>query len=297
MNSSSLRIVICALPLCLQFAEAETATNRNRLVPVSNLEAARDRGPVSNFGRIATNTPAFEEYAVGYMLAKANKVSERWQLDTPKPMTISDVYFQVRPTAFGIEGSIGTRDLRFSWAFTRNAFGVFQDHKYWPRSFRYKDDESARLAQIKSKITAEEARSIAVQALHALGTTEKELRLKEETEVNQYKFEESDGRVYPLPIFNVRWRVEGPRRFAAQNLEYTPIEMEISGITKKVVEYHNVVMPADPIPTNYFPMLGLPTNYLETLPDAKRRSLGLPALTNTVSQSTNVSARPTGSSE
>jgi hypothetical protein len=53
----------------------------------------------------------------------------------------------------------------------------------------------------KSKITAREAKAIARESLHNLGLSEKQLELIEPPSVNQYKFEESDGTIYPLPYF------------------------------------------------------------------------------------------------
>jgi hypothetical protein len=278
-----------AVTLC-----ADEAAAKPRLVPTNNIAAARSRFPPSDFGRIAPTTPALEEYGLQFMLRVVNETREKWELDIPKPLTLSDVFFQLRATAFGIDGGIGTRDGRFNWAFSRNALEIFQDHNYWPRSFRYKADESARLARIKSKITAKEAQEIGQDALHKLGLSEKQLHLKKKPEVNQYTFEESNGTTYPLPVFNVTWRVEGPRRYSAENLEYSPVKMDISGITKKVAEYHNVVSPSVPLPTNYADMLNVswPTNELQ-----KRGLRPWPPKTNGASQSTNPSGRPPRLSE
>ena len=263
---------------------AQVATNRIRLAPTNNIAAARSRYPLGDFGRIATNTPAFEEYGLNFMLAQANEIREKWKLDIPKPLTVTDVLFQLKATAFGLDGGLGTRDKRFNWAFSRNALDLFEDHKYSPRSFRHHDDESARLTKIKSRITTKEAEAIAQDSLHKLGLTEKQLRLKEPPAVNQYTFEESDGTIYPLPMFNVTWIVEG----FEEDVPLT-VDMQVSGITKKVAKYFN----ADPhtprvsMPTNYFQMLGLPTNYLETLPEKQRLKLGLLPLTNSPALSTN----------
>ena len=72
------------------------------------------------------------------------------------------------------------------------------------------------------------------------------------------------------------------------------MQMDVSGITKRVVNYHipehlrkDGPIPPLPIPTNYFSMLGLPANYLDTLPNRTRKLWGLPALTNVPSRQTN----------
>ena len=158
--------------------QAQIATGSSSLVPIGSFDAARARTPLGDFGRIATNTPAFEQYAVNFMLKQANEVREKWHLGLA-PLTINDIYFQLKATAFGLDGVIETRDGRFLWSFTRSWLTQFQDRHYWPRSFRYKDDESARLAKIKSKITPKQAEQIARDALHTLGFSDKELRLIE----------------------------------------------------------------------------------------------------------------------
>lgn len=290
------RFIGCVLfsIIATQAVLAQISNKVHLVVPTNNLVAAHFSYQGGDLFRIAPNTPAFEDYGVSFMLAQANAMSVKWRLEIPKPLTLNDVFFYVKATALGIEGIVETRDARFRWVFFRNAITSFWDLKYAPRSFRYHDDESARLAKIKSKITAQEAEAIARNALHQIGITEELLRLKKPPEVNQYKFEESDGTVYPLPTFNVTWRYEGPTNYATENLELSPVNMEVSGIISNVVEYVNSDvfnsdshLPHPPMPTNYFQMLGLPPNFLETVPERKRLVWGLPPLTNTPSQSTN----------
>jgi hypothetical protein len=252
------------------------------LVPSNSIAAARSTLKAIAPFRIAPNTPEFEQYGLNFMLSQANATREKWKLDIPSPLTVDDVFFFLVATPYGIEGHVRTRDERLIWGFDENKLVDFRDHKYLPDKILYYDDDGARLAKIKSKITAKEAGAIARDALHRLGLTEKQLHVKESPEVNQYKFEESDGKVYPLPKFNVTWHFQGPKRYAAENMEFTPIKMEISGITRTVAEYVNHIAPREPLATNYFQMLGLPTNYLETLPARDRRRLGLPTLTNSV---------------
>ncbi len=227
------------------------------------------------------------------MLAQANEIREKWKLDISKPLTINDILFSLQATPYGIYGSIGTKDGRYDWSFDRNALVSFADCKYYPLLFRYHDEESIRLAKIKSNINAKEAQRTACEALHQLGLTEKQLDLKENPEVNQYKFQETNGTMYPLPCFNVAWY--GKKRFKDSNIKNTPVTMDVSGITKTVVQYHNAEfynlkskLPRLPAPTNYFQMLDLPTNYLDTLPTLRRKMLGLPSLTNAPATATNL---------
>ena len=94
------------------------------------------------------------------------------------------------------------------WTFSFSGLAHFADGCYYPHSFQFNDDESARLAKIKSKITAKEAKAIARDSLHKLGFTEKQLKLIGSPSVHQYRFEESDGRIYPLPTFHVGWKLK-----------------------------------------------------------------------------------------
>jgi hypothetical protein len=288
LSTINVKTRICWITCCLLAAgttplHAQVAGRGATLVPTNAMAAARSRVKQPDTFRIATNTLAFEEYYLNLMLALANETRVTWKLDLPAPLTVNDVLFTLIPTPYGTDGGIGTRDGRFEWSLSRNTFDGFQDRKYYPRSFRHKDDESARLAKIESKITAKEAEAIARGVLHGLGLTEKQLRLKEPPAVNQYKFEETGGTIYPLPMFHVAWRVEDG------DDDSHPVTVDVSGITKNVAEYFNAdrYAPQVPTPTNYFRLLGLPDNYLETLPLMKRLKWGLARLTNSPSETTN----------
>ncbi len=248
-----------------------------QLVPTNNIAAARSKYPLDDHHRIAPNTLEFEQWGLSFMLSKANEVREKWKLDIPKPLTVNNVLFQLRATAQGVDGGIATRDGRYTWSFGGHRLGIFYDGKYWPRSFRYKPEESLRLAKIPSRITAEEALAIARAKLHALGLNESLLNLREPPRVHQYTFEDDDGTVYPLPIFHVRWRDEDDQA-EGDELPHEPVRFDISGVTKNVAKYFNASShtPREPLPTNYFRMLGLPDNYLDTLDERTRRRLGLP---------------------
>src|SRR5271169_6211564 len=79
-------------------------TNAVSLVPIDNIAAARSHVKQPELFKIATNTPAFEEYGLNLMLAKANEMRENWKLDIPKPLTVNDVYFSLQATPYGIWG-------------------------------------------------------------------------------------------------------------------------------------------------------------------------------------------------
>lgn len=275
MKPSFLPIAVALF--ALQRAEGQEADLSPRLGPTNNIAAARSKYPLSDHQRIAPNTPEFEQWGLSFMLRKANEVREQWKLDIPKPLTVNDVLFQLKATACGIDGAIETRNGRYIVSFGRHRLNMVVDAKYRPRSFRYKPEESLRLAKTPSQITAGEALAIAREKLHALGLDERMLRLREPPQVHQYTFEDEDGTVYPLPIFHVRWRDEEDQA-EGDELPHEPVTFDISGITKNVAEYFNASSRtrAEPLPTNYFRMLGLPDNYLDTLDERTRSRLGLP---------------------
>ncbi|WP_205880809.1 hypothetical protein [Limisphaera ngatamarikiensis] len=111
--------------LVTSVCEGMEANRPPRLVPTNNIEAARSKYPLSDVHRLAPNTLEFEEWALSFMLAKANEVREKWKLGIPRPLTVHDVYFTPKATAFGIDGSIGTRDGCYSWSFSRHHFDLF----------------------------------------------------------------------------------------------------------------------------------------------------------------------------
>ncbi len=248
--------LICLNCLSVQaFAAEVPSTNRMRVVAS---EIAACRAPLTEqqrkmpvIGRIATNTLAFEEYGFNLMLSEATRFQNLWELDIPQPLSVQHVFFVLVAHSDGVNGEIFTRDRRFVWSFQRNALEAFADTNYWPQSFRYNDEASSKLTKIKSKINAKEAEVIAREYLHRLGLDEKRLGVIEPPAVNQYKFEEKDGTVYPLPIFNIAWKVK--------EIEATggSLEMNVSGIIKKPVTYFNVTpnRPHHELPTNYYEML------------------------------------------
>jgi len=202
---------------------------------------------------IALPTPEFEEYGFNLMLAEALKFQKAWNLDLRKALSPKDAIFQLEARVGGINGGISTRNGRYRWRFGENSFWCFSDTNFGAQSFRYNDDASAKLAKVKSKINSSEAEALARDFLHRLGLTETQLGLVEPPSVNQYKFEETNGIVYPLPLFNVAWDAKGEEHVGGA------LEMNISGIIKKPVDFDIFAKaaPQNPLPTNYLDMLGV----------------------------------------
>lgn len=257
-------VIYCAFFswICFVFTSvAGTETNHVCQFDPKEIEAARspvwDKQPT--LGRIGTNTPAFENYSLTLMLAAANRFREAADLDCKK-LELQDVYFWCLAHKDGVDGVLSTRstNLSLSWGFGNNMLGCFRDFHYSKMFFLYNDDEEARLAKIKSKIDAKQAEEIAQNFLKKYNIIPKEQGLVEKPEVHQYKFEESNGVVYPLPCFNLTW----------SNLtdDTYSLSINVSGINNRVVDYFYLGKSFNiPVPTNYLDMLGVlpPTNNIQ----------------------------------
>lgn len=261
---------------------AEQATNAVLSTPLSSIAAARSSVREPEYGRISTNSPAFEEYGFNLMLSQVNQMAERWKLELPHPLRVNEVVFWLKPKATSMQWILATRNARYCWDFDDGWVRSFIDEPNSRRAYLINTNAPGfassevlgRVAKTKSKITEAEAIRMARDCLHALGLTETQLRLHEPPTVERDHFTDEDGTRYEVPLFAVGWSVEGA------DPETRLVEITVSGITSNIVEYLN----ADPntpriaLPTNYFQMLGLPTNYLETLSPRARRQLGLPPL-------------------
>jgi hypothetical protein len=262
-------------------AQDQTKTNAVSFSPANPIVAARSKFKQPENGRISTNTPAFEEYGVTQMLSVGNRTREVWKLDLPHPLTVNDIVFWLKPKPTAIQWGFDTRDGRFAWDFDNGWMVLFRDNANSRRAYLINtnapgmanDEVLARMAKSKSKITEKTAIKMARDYLHALGFDEKQLRLHEPPKVERDRFTDDDGKKYLVPLFAVGWSVEGA------NPESRLVEITVSGITSNIVEYFNANpnTPRVPLPTNYFQMLNLPTNYVETLSRKDRLRLGLPA--------------------
>ncbi|MDB6065358.1 MAG: hypothetical protein JWR26_1566 [Pedosphaera sp.] len=249
----------------------KTATNmgpqfgtRTNLGPAGPSKVKQPK-PIDSVG---TNTPAWEAQAVSLMLAQANLTRTNWGLELPHELSTNDVAWYVYPALNGPHGNIATTDGRYLWLFMGTQMYQFDDHDYFGRRVAYSGEEGARLAKITSKITKAQAQKIAEDALHGLGFTTKLLHLQAQPKVTQFHFVDG-GRDEPLPLFRVNWKnAEDP----TDNLD---VEMQVSGIIKKVISYSNFVRetPPLPIPNNYFELLGV------NPPQNERQRMGLERLT------------------
>jgi len=262
-------------------AQAQTETNAVSFVPVDPIVAARSKVKQPENGRISKNTPAFEKYGVSLILSIANETADKWRLGTPHRLEINNIVFWLKPKSTCVQWILSTRDARYCWAFDNGWLNSFWDEPNCRRAYLINtnapgvmnDEVLARMVKTESKITETVAIKMARDYLHALGFEEGQLRLHEPPKVERDGYTADDGKRYQVPLFAVGWSVEGA------NPEARLVEITVSGITSNIVQYVNANpnTPRIPLPTNYFQMLNLPTNYVETLSRKDRLRLGLPA--------------------
>ena len=131
---------LCCIVLSVLSAQAQT--NEIRVVPTNNLSHVRLK-TWQDIGIIASNTPAFEQYAIPRMLAEVNSMREKWKLPIPYPLTTNNANISLKAAPKGIDGAVSTKDGRFRWNFSDNRITDFGDTNFSSFSFRYHDGESA----------------------------------------------------------------------------------------------------------------------------------------------------------
>jgi hypothetical protein len=107
------------------------------------------------------------------------------------------------------------------------------------------------LSKMTNLLTRETAAQLAEDALHKLGLDEKQLGAVFPAEVKQGLYApEGRTNTYELPDYQVSWPMK-----PGGSLGF--INIEVSGVTKKVVSYVCFLGPVVPLPTNYYEMLGI----------------------------------------
>ena len=114
------------------------ASNQRRYLstPLSSIAAARSSVREPEYGRISTNSPAFEEYGFNLMLSQVNQMAERWKLELPHPLRVNEVVFWLKPKATSMQWILATRNARYCWDFDDG----------WVRSFI--DEPNSRRAYL-----------------------------------------------------------------------------------------------------------------------------------------------------
>ena len=228
----------------------EDAAHRRQFLEDAYWHPQAQTPQAAKAGYVPTNTFASRSYALSAMLTQANLINVQWQLGLRSPLTSDDVTrMAATPTIRGIDGGI-TISNHYYFGFRGGGFSSYHDSQSSWQKTGVNPVRLAELAQRQSLITASEAGRIAEQALRVLGIVPRQFGLLDKPVAEPYYTYTKDDQRLPLPLFLVRW-VPSP------DAQFGDIRIEVSGLTKRVVAYENPMVPAMPLPTNYFQMLGV----------------------------------------
>jgi len=232
----------------------DSAAHRHRLL--TNMTRYINVYPGNRYGYVPTNTMAFQEYALDFMLTLANDVNRKWRLGLPDPLTSDHVSeFGVLPKTNSF--SAGIRVLgRYGFGFDDGRLENYRDVQYWGNAYECKPELFHQRATQPNHLTKSEALRLARDALHSLGLSEEELRIRKTPEMRQWEcVPVGSTKPRPFPQYEIKWKY-GYRKEPTWS---APVFMEVSGITKQIVAFEctSVNVPKIPLPTNYWQMLGL----------------------------------------
>jgi hypothetical protein len=163
-----------------------------------------------------------------------------------------------------IEGPNGTMVFsnRFTFGWNLGKFNTFRDEPYI-RERTLSPDVDANDALLEQWMRAtnllimEKAEQIAESVLHSLGVPTDSRRFKNPQQAKQMHYNWKDDKRYSMPYYGFWWETNGLRFGGGR------YEIHVSGITSNMV-YCFVYPEASYFktlrPTNYFELLGVPTN-------------------------------------
>jgi hypothetical protein len=205
---------------------------------------------------ILTNTPAFQEYAFREMFSSATNMSVRWKLDLPSPLTtnmVTDFHAVAYPSGIGGEIVLSNR-FAFSWMY--GGLPNFDDKPYLitkglTPDVKINDAILEQWMNATNYLTMDKAQKIAELAMLKIGLPLNKLGFDSPQQKEQRHYTWKDGKVYPLPYYEFYW-----------DTDKGYCNVHVSGIVSNVIHLHFTGYPylRFEMPTNYFEMLGLPTN-------------------------------------
>jgi hypothetical protein len=209
-------------------------------------------------GTIPTNTPAFQEFAFREMFNQATYMMTKWNLDLPRPITTNMVTaFQAKPNSKWAQGYIEFSN-RFTFTWLNYGYPFFRDMPYTIMSAQTPDVKAndaifEKWMRVTNLLTMQTATTLAETTMKSVGLPLDKLDFNKPKEARQEKYRWTDGKVYPLPYYEFTW--DSGKSYCS---------IHVSGISGKVVffSYLGYGLPylKTQTPTNYFQMLGLPTN-------------------------------------
>jgi len=209
-------------------------------------------------GAIQTNTPAFHEFAFQEIFKQSSNMIVSWNLDLPRPVSTNMVTaFQVKPNSKWAQGFIEFSN-RFVFTWPNNGYPFFRDMPNTIMSVQTPDIKAndaifERWMRATNELTMQSAQQLAKSTMKAVGLPLDKLGFDSPKEAHQEKYRWTDNKVYPLPYYEFNW-----------NSGKAYCSVHVSGILGKVTyfDFIGYGLPYLKIqtPTNYFQMLGLPTN-------------------------------------
>jgi hypothetical protein len=215
---------------------------------------------------IATNTPAFERYALQVTESNAQMIAQTLALDQ-RYMSTNRVAFDLHSSVDGIKGWI-VFDDRYKFEYESGAFGMFCDQNYSGRVIRRAEDSVlgenqavvARWLRMTNVFAgpAEMARagSFATNVISRICALDSRLQPPGRPFINGasgaalsfQEFYHVNGKTTPVPLYVFQWRDRSD----------TIAGIEVSGITSNVTMLWLPPYFQMSRPTNYYQLLGEP---------------------------------------
>jgi hypothetical protein len=201
-------------------------------------------------------TPRFQDYAFNEMFSHATSMIVGWHLDLPDPIAtnmVTDFHAVAYPAGAG--GNILFND-RFYFHWSYGGLPIFNDKTYscariLTPDVNVNDAVLEQWMRATNLLTMGTAQKVAESAMVSVGLPLEKLNFDKPKEAHQREFEWKAGKIYPLPYYQFVWETESNACF-----------VDVSGITGRVAYFGFSGYPYLRFerPTNYFNMLGLPTN-------------------------------------
>jgi hypothetical protein len=190
------------------------------------------------------------------MFSHATNMITAWNLDLPRPIATNTVTdFKAVPYPAGAGGNIILSN-RFYFQWLYGGLPTFNDQTYsCLRTLTPDIGANNGVLEVWMRatnlLTMEKAQKIAESAMKSVGLPLDKLGFKKPKVAYQRKYQWKDGKTYPLPYYQFRWETDK-----------NSCDVDVSGINGKVAYFGFSGYPYLRFEqtTNYFGMLGLPTN-------------------------------------
>ena len=236
--------------LCLVVFVAVTAVAaETKLLPRNSLLKNAATNPVAlsrnaaRGGFIPTNTLAYREYALGMILTQANFVNEKLSLGLAPITEESVTRFGASPRIKGVGAGIIVSN-RYSFLVVEGKLQSVADQQDCWKTLAGDVRRLELLTSAPNRLTKTTALQVARDGLLRLGLTQQPY-FNELPTIEQQTYLDKQDKLHPLPFYVLRWAS-------------TSMEIEVSGMSGRIVSYWNAAAPVTIAPpTNYYAMLGI----------------------------------------